>query len=306
MSFKKKIGTILKQILPFKYYKIIANGGIIVPSYYRTLIEDSEKYLDYSLEESPEKDILLMRKYGHIIDKGLHRQDIEAGHSKTYYKLLKEKVNRLKQTPFASDPTVKWAQSKIEFYEQLQTAPQSFHPLQGEAKLSSIKYEQLSKLIKQRRSNRFFKELNIADETIKQLSTLVNWAANSCNKQPIRLFTTNNPSKARECLKCCKGGTGFSTFIPSFWVFAADSRGYVWPTEAFLPAIDTSLGAQNVFLAAQTLGITGTILSWAQKDKDEETRLRSLLDIPKEFIIVFCAVMGYASHDYLPPHRKDI
>lgn len=306
MSFKKKIGTILKQILPFKYYKIIANGGIIVPSYYRTLIEDSEKYSNYSLEESPEKDILLMRKYGHIIDKGLHRQDIEAGHSKSYYKLLKEKVDRLKETSLASDPTVQWAQSKIESYEQLQTDPQSFRPLHGEAVVSSIKYEQLSELIKQRRSNRFFKELIVVDETIKQLSTLVNWAANSCNKQPIRLFTTNNPTKANECLKCCKGGTGFSTFIPSFWVFAADSRGYVWPTEAFLPAIDTSLGAQNVFLAAQTLGITGTILSWAQKDKDEEARLRSLLDIPEEFIIVFCAVMGYASHDYLPPHRKDI
>lgn len=306
MSFKKKIGTILKRILPFKYYKIIANGGIIIPSYYRTLIEDSEKYLDYSLEESPEKDILLMRKYGHIIDKGLHRQDIEAGHSKTYYKLLKEKVDRLKQTSFASDPTVQWAQSKIESYEQLQTDPQSFRPLHGEAPVSSIKYEQLSELIKQRRSNRFFKELNIADETIKQLSTLVNWAANSCNKQPIRLFISNNPTKAAECLKCCKGGTGFSTFIPTFWVFAADSRGYVWPSEAYLPAVDTSLGAQNVFLAAQTLGITGTILSWAQKSEEEETMLRSLLNIPQEFIIVFCAVMGYASHDYLPPQRKDI
>lgn len=162
----------------------------------------------------------------------------------------------------------------------------------------------MSELIKQRRSNRFFREINLSDEIINQLSGLVNWAANSCNKQPIRLFITNTPSKANECLKCCKGGTGFSIFIPSFWVFAADSRGYVWPSEVYLPAIDTSLGAQNVFLAAQTLGITGTILSWAQKDKEEEARLRMLLDIPQEFIIIFCAVMGYASHNYLPPQRK--
>ncbi|WP_455587174.1 nitroreductase family protein [Bacteroides sp.] len=305
MSLKKTIGTILKRILPFKYYKIIANGGIIVPSYYKTIIEDAERYLDYSLEESPEKDILLMRKYAHIIDKGLHRQDIEPGHSKSYYKLLKEKVEKLKQTPFASDPTIQWAQNKIEYYERLQTTPQSFLPLQGKTELPPINYEQLSELIKQRRSNRFFQEVNLSDETVNRLSILVNWAANSCNKQPIQLFITNIPSKASECLKCCKGGTGFSAFIPSFWVFAADSRGYVWPSEIHLPAIDTSLGAQNVFLAAQTLGITGTILSWAQKDKEEEATLRTLLNIPKEFIIVFCAVMGYASHNYLPPQRKD-
>ena len=41
-----------------------------------------------------------------------------------------------------------------------------------------------------------------------------------------------------------------------------------------------------------------------QKDKEEEARLRMLLDIPQEFIIIFCAVMGYASHNYLPPQRK--
>ena len=41
----------------------------------------TEKYLDYSLKDSHEKDMLLMRKYAHIIDKGLHRRDIEPGHS---------------------------------------------------------------------------------------------------------------------------------------------------------------------------------------------------------------------------------
>ncbi len=305
MSLKKAIGTFLKRILPFKYYKIIANGGIIVPSYYKTIIEDAEKYLDYSLKDSPEKDMLLMRKYAHIIDKGLHRHDIEPGHSRSYYKLLKEEIAKIKQTPFATDPTVEWAQSKIDLYEQLQASPQTFLPLEGKAEVPPVSYGQLSELIRQRRSNRFFRETNLSDETIDRLSGLVNWAANSCNKQPVRLFITNTPSKASECLKCCKGGTGFSAFIPSFWVFAADSRGYVWPSEAYLPAIDTSLGAQNVFLAAQTLGITGTILSWAQKDEAEEARLRMLLDIPQEFVIIFCAVMGYASHNYLPPQRKN-
>lgn len=80
-----------------------------------------------------------------------------------------------------------------------------------------------------------------------KLKETVNWASSSCNKQSIRIFATNDPTLAGQCLKCCKGGTGFSTFIPSFWVFTANVRGYVWPTEMYLPSIDTSLGAQNVF-----------------------------------------------------------
>lgn len=73
---KSLVGKILRKLLPFKYYKLVANGFIIVPSYYKTIIKDAETYMDLSLKDSPEKDILLMRKYAHILDKGLHRSDL--------------------------------------------------------------------------------------------------------------------------------------------------------------------------------------------------------------------------------------
>ena len=82
-------------------------------------------------------------------------------------------------------------------------------------------------------------------------------------------------------------------------------RGYVWPTEMYLPSVDTSLGAQNVFLAAQTMGITGTILSWGQHTKEDDIKLRKLLHIPEDYAIIFCAVMGYAEYGYLAPIRKN-
>lgn len=64
---KSLVGKILRKLLPFKYYKWVANGFIIVPSYYKTIIKDAETYMDLSLKDSPEKDILLMRKYAHIL-----------------------------------------------------------------------------------------------------------------------------------------------------------------------------------------------------------------------------------------------
>lgn len=303
-SLKKLIGRFTRTILPRNLYKLIANGFIIVPKYYRTIIKDAESYFDLATEEHDNKDIMLMRKYGHILDKGLHRRDIAPGHSRNYYILLKEIVERLSSSRFASDPTYLWACDKLAKYEKLQQEPNTFTPLESEIQESDISYDTLFDLIKSRRSNRFFLKKEISDEIVDKLKVTVNWASNSCNKQPIRLFVANDPELAKECLTCCKGGTGFSDFIPSFWVFTANVRGYVWPSEIYLPAIDTSLGAQNVFLAAQTLGISGTILSWAQKDYAEEIKLRNLLNIPEDYTIIFCAVMGYPEYGYMTPERK--
>ncbi len=36
---KSLVGKILRKLLPFKYYKLVANGFIIVPSYYKTIIK---------------------------------------------------------------------------------------------------------------------------------------------------------------------------------------------------------------------------------------------------------------------------
>lgn len=52
---KSLVGKILRKLLPFKYYKLVANGFIIVPSYYKTIIKDAETYMDLSLKDSPKK-----------------------------------------------------------------------------------------------------------------------------------------------------------------------------------------------------------------------------------------------------------
>ena len=305
MRCKKMIGRILKKIVPEKLYRLLANGFIIVPAYYKDIIRDNENYFGYALADTDEKALLLMRKFGHIIDKGLHRRDVTPGHSKDAYLFLKSSVERLQHSKYANDPTLKWATEKLQQYELLQARPDEFKPLENLADTSSIvSYEQFVDLVKSRRSNRFFKANIIREDVAIRLVSVSNWASSSCNKQPNSLFYTLDPALAVQCLKCCKGGTGFGHIIPSFWVFTADSRGYVWPSEYMLPYVDVSLGAQNVMLAAQTLGITGTILSWAQKSEEEDVQLRRLLSIPKEYVIVFCAVLGYAEHNYLPPTRK--
>lgn len=303
---KKQIGRILRRLMPLSVYKLIANGFIIVPKYYKSALSDLENFHTMALQDSDEKNVMLMRKFGHILDKALHRKDAKPGHSKEVYEDLKNLLESLSHTCYSEDPTYKWAVERIVKYEQLQHAPERFEPFRAECPEVNISYDELLTLIKQRRTCREFKPESISPEEVKKLVEVVNWAASSCNKQPIHLFYTTDQDKAKEAIRCCKGGTAFGDEIPSFWVFTANSMAYVWPSEMYLPTLDVSLGAQNLFLAAHTLGISGCILSWAQKSKEEEFTLRKLLDIPEEYVICFCAVLGKPKKTFCTPARKSV
>ena len=300
-GYVKVIAKILKRLLPLSWYKILANGPLLVPRYYRRMIFEAERYFDWARQDSVEKDLLLMRKYAHIIDKGIQRKDAEPGHSKGCLIELNNILSRLPKI-YRNDPTVQWAYSIVERYAELQAG--SFKPDFQSIPQPSVTYENLFQLIRQRRSNRCFTGKVIPQDVVEKLIAVTNWAPSSCNKQPVKCFYTLDPKQVKEGLECCKGGTGFSGVIPSFWVFCADCRGYVWPTEAYLPHIDVSLGVQNLLLAAASLGLSGTILSWAQHDSEEDKRLRNLLNIPEYEIIIVCAVLGYAEYQYNPPARK--
>lgn len=302
MFMKKTIGRFLHGVLPRKWYKLIANRPLLVPYYYVSILHELEHYSDISLTDSAEKNLLLMRKYAHIIDKGLQRKRVEAGHSKQVYEDLKAILRDL-SPELAEEPTVQWAKKQVARYDALQE--DKFQIERKTPAAPKVSYNDFCELMRNRRSNRYFSERRLSPEDVSKLTATVSWAASSCNKQPIKLFYSFAPAVARKCLRCCKGGTGFDGEIPSFWVFTADCRGYVWPSELYLPHIDVSLGAQNFFLAATTLGLSGTILSWAQHTQEEEQTLRELLEIPPEYLIVFCAVVGYAKYQYDAPARKN-
>ena len=266
---KKIIAKILKLIFPPRLYRLCANGMYVVPSYYKAFIQEAEKNFSHILADSAGKDMLLARKYGHILDKGIQRPDAESGHSHVYYEGLKKFVTRLDKEGYSEENTVAWMKKKLQQYEQLQEHGRLSFERAELSTPSDSDYDALCAIIRGRRSNRQFLNKPVDYETVRKMFSVVDWAASSCNKQPVKVFFANDNTKAAECLKCCAGGTGFSEYIPLFLAFTADVRGYVWPSEIMLPYVDVSLGAQNLFLAAHTLGISGTILSWAQKTSDQ-------------------------------------
>lgn len=279
---------------------------------YKKIIDELEGYAqtirkDYG--NNAELSTLLARKFAHIIDKGLHRKDVSQGHSKAIAIELEKNLKIIEENSLdsynSSDESVLWAKEKLKLYKELQDFG-SITELMEISKKSSVSFESYMELIKARRSNRQFIEKTVDQKIIEQIAETVNWASSSCNKQPIKLFATNNPIIAKKCLEQCKGGTGFSNYIPAFVAFAVDMRGYYLPDELYLPEIDASLGAQNFFVSASLFELSVTGLSWALKDDLEERNLRNVLQIPSHYKIIFNSVIGYAEKEYVQPKRKSI
>jgi nitroreductase len=305
MNLLKMVASIIRKILPRRMYRILRTGPMIVPSYHRTLCDDIERMIDiqYNSVEDQELAILRLRKDAHIIDKGLQRKDFKIGHSKQYYKQAKSSLSKIKNDTFLNDLSIQWSIRKIEEYEFRQHGKEYIHE-QEEPFIGN--YTDLIKIIKSRRSVRNYAPKAVNSDVIAQVLEPVNWASSSCNKQPIKVYVTNKPLLVSECLKQCKGATGFSDFVPSFMTFCADMRGYVLPSEIYLPMIDVSLGIQNSVLAAHTLGLSCTLLSWAQKNDTEEKLLRELLGIPEYYMIILNMTMGYPECFSPVPERKSL
>lgn len=301
------IKKIILKLVGRKKIEFFRSKPFFVHGKYRSIIKDLEKYsniIEKNYGTDPDLSLLLVRKFGHILDKGLHRDNVEKGHSKSIADELAKNIVIAEQA-YPDDATLVWAKEKLTIYYELQLKG-SIAPLREEQKALNVSFDDFESLIKHRRSNRLFETKTVEQELLEKLASTVNWASSSCNKQPIQLYATANPELAKACLQCCKGGTGFGEFIPAFVSFTADMRGYYLPDEAYLPAIDVSLGAQNYVLAAETLGLSVTILSWALKDINDESQLRNKLSIPESSQIIFNIVLGYPTRTYITPVRKNI
>jgi len=252
--------------------------------------------------DDPEVLLAALRTSAHILDKSLQADNWEIGHGRAQYETLCKYVEHLKDSRLTSDPSFLWALDKKREYEEAQ----EYGPKNGKPYLYSqagINKDQLQQLIRSRRSTRLFKEKQIEPDILKELANIVSWSATSCNRQPARLFITQNPEKTDKCLQQCAGATCFGKKMPCFIAVCADTRFYMLKDHN-LPFIDASLGLQNMLLMAHLQGIEATVLNWMHHTKREEKILRQTLGIPDYYLIVLNLILGYPVRSAPVPARK--
>lgn len=243
-----------------------------------------------------------LRIWGHIVDKGLRAENWETNHGGAPYQELCRQLERLKDSALVADPSYQWALDIKKEYEATQA--QGCRNGHGTTSPSTgIEKNDLLNLIKNRRSIRSFENRPIAKEILEELADVVSWSATSCNRQPTKLFITQNPEKVALCMRQCAGATCFGETSPCFAAVCADTRPYILQ-DRNLPFIDASLGLQNMLLLSHVHGIGVTLLNWMHHTPEEDAILRRTLKIPEHYLVVTNLIMGYTDKSIPAPGRK--
>ncbi|HAS6027606.1 TPA: hypothetical protein I7126_03360 [Vibrio vulnificus] len=296
---------ILKKVLPTKLFNFIRMKPRI------TLLSDSLyhkiKYINRAAwNQDPDfrGDVTgIIRKYGHMIDKGLQAENRQSGRGKEVYITLNEYLSDVDD----SCETTQWAKKISTTYRSLQDGMLDRYQYSNfvfENK-SNIRIKELSKFIKERRSIRIFESEICADiSDIKEALLLSIWGPSSCNRQSIVTFVTSDEEKVKMCLKQNKGATAISGRV-TFVSVCFDTRAYHLPQESLTGYIDASLGFQNSLLAFHSLGLGACVLNWSHASINEDKKLRDILNIREHYQIAFNVIIGVPKYGAPIPGKKN-
>ena len=304
-EYKKKIIWIMNLMLPSKFVIWILRKPRLKIVDYETSREINwvASQIKNGIHHRLGNKIGLYRKYSHMVDKGLQSDEREIGRGSTARQdasTIRKKIDTLS----SNDETLEWG-DKINFiYDKFQTGQSVIDeidiPIEKSERLNS---NELEKIIKSRRSIRWFEKKEISENILNKILDTVNWASNSCNRQVAKIYITSDKNKIIECMKQNSGATCMN-IPPYFLSFVADTRNYIMPTERNLGYIDVSLGAQNVMIMAESYGIKTCVLNWSHNKKNNDILLRKNLGIPDYELIIFNMVLGYGKKNVLAPSRK--
>jgi len=280
---------------------------LILPASYRSRLERYEDIALGDVEHNDDSQFALLRQYAHELDKGLHRKDWVPGHGESAYQKSRCLYRRLIGNESPPNDVFRWIQNILSEYEQRKRqAPGEVAPLASTEEPFRLPPEDMARAIAARVSSRWFQQKKIQDAVLEQIAEAAVQAPSSCNRQTLQIFATLDPARALEILKCFKGFTGFSPFIPCAMVFCADLRPYQFPNELFIPTLDTALAVENALLMASAHGLNATLLTWGSRNAEEDRRLRHLLEIPNHMEIVVGAACGYPEQNAIRPARKSV
>lgn len=134
---------------------------------------------------------------------------------------------------------------------------------------STIEFEQLAQLFRQRRSVRWFLAKTVPKELIYQAVEVASQAPSACNRQPFRFDLITEPAAAQKIAKLAMGTVGFAQNIPCLIVVVGDLSCYPAERDRHVIYIDASLATMQLMLALETLGLSTCPINWPDIESRE-------------------------------------
>lgn len=161
-------------------------------------------------------------------------------------------------------------------------------------------------LLQSHRSIRKYSEKAVTNEVLKKLFTSAQWAPSSHNIQAYSIITIRNKAKKQQLSELC-GNQKYIDNCSVFLVFcldfyrlkqSSDMHGTVLEIDEIenlvVGAVDTALAAENLFIAARSLGLGGVMIGGIRNNPGEVSKL---LKLPELTVPVMGVCLGYPAQD---------
>lgn len=164
----------------------------------------------------------------------------------------------------------------------------------GKYEVTSVeifKYNDAESFIRSRRSIRFFKKDRVKEDIILKAIEMANCTPSACNRQPCKVYYSNESSRIEEMGKYFKTAYRFETAVPQLLVVTS-SLSLFSSDEYLQPLINGGMYISYLLLAFHSLGIGTTPLEMVAF-KSPEKEIRKKLGIKDDEVIVTAIAIGY-------------
>jgi FMN reductase (NADPH) len=172
--------------------------------------------------------------------------------------------------------------------------------------MKGLNMNKVVRLLKRHRSVRTFAPEPVSEETVSEIIRAGQWAPTSNYIQAYSIIRVKDKA-VRKQMAALAGDQPWVEESPVFLVFCADlkraqtacdvegSQMVSGFTEQFIIAtVDVSLSAQNIMIAAESLGLGGVYIGGLRNDPQT---VCDLLDLPDQVYPVFGMCLGYPAQD---------
>lgn len=165
---------------------------------------------------------------------------------------------------------------------------------------------QILEAIKSRRSINKFEQYDITDDELDTILEAGRWAPSHANSQPWRFIVVKEPERKRTIAEITKEITYFNTGVTDASVIVAVCVNQDEDPSHYVE--DGAAAVQNMSLMAQGLGLASFWIGSYQiqgKKGLAEKKLRSLLNVPKNFRVIALLPIGKPAVE-TESRRKDL
>lgn len=313
----EKIDKVLVNL--FHHNSFLSNIYYLIfsTSFYRehkAVLAGRAKYLKDL--KSKESNYYRLVRNTHRIEKGLLMRPRRSVFAKDY---IEETIDSFEGVWFNysdnDNPQIKWFYDVLKEYfkvvgsdKRINSQKDRFYQIVEQKKLSKLKnfesipynrpvdtnisYDEFFKLLRQRRSVRWFLDKKVPREEIDKAILAASQAPSACNRQPFTYRIIDDPDLLKDAVNLPMGTAGYSHSIQTFVIVIGNLDAYYSERDRHLVYIDASLANMNFMLALETLGLSSCPINWPDIERKEK-KMDKFLNLKPFQRPIMCIGVGY-------------